>query len=134
MDDQKTPFHKDPIFDAIIATLNGKGGLADQLRPPDQPELVFRNPFLSPTFEKLDADSVTITHPLGGCRIGKDADRGVVDEFGHVFDVSASGKHYEGLYVADASIIPSALGVNPSLTISALALRIGEKIAAEMSA
>jgi cholesterol oxidase len=51
---------------------------------------------------------------------------------GHVFDTSAPGKHFEGLYVADASIIPSALGVNPSLTISALALRIGERIAAEM--
>jgi choline dehydrogenase-like flavoprotein len=132
VDDQK--FHKDPIFDAIVATLNGKGGLADQLRPPDKPELIFRNPFLSPTLEALEADSVTISHPLGGCRIGKDATRGVVDEYGHVFDASAPGKYHDGLYVADASIIPSALGVNPSLTISALALRIGQQIATEMSA
>lgn len=131
----KTPFHKDPIFDAIIATLNREGGLADQLlRPEDKGKRIFRNPFLSPTFEGLEADSVTITHPLGGCRIGKDATRGVVDEHGRVFDASATGKYYDGLYVADAAIIPSALGVNPSLTISALALRIGEQIAAEMSA
>jgi cholesterol oxidase len=134
MGTDKTPFHKDPIFDAILGTLNGKGGLADQLRPRGKPDLVFRNPFLSPTFETLEADSVTITHPLGGCGIGKDATRGVVDEYGRVFDASSPGKYYEGLYVADASIIPAALGVNPSLTISALALRIGEKIAGEMSA
>jgi choline dehydrogenase-like flavoprotein len=70
----------------------------------------------------------------GGCRIGNDATRGVVDEYGHVFDASAPGKYYDGLYVVDASIIPSALGVNPSLTISALALRIGQQIATEMSA
>jgi choline dehydrogenase-like flavoprotein len=132
MDGQQ--FHKDPIFAAIVATLNGNGGLAEQLRPPSRPDLKFRNPFLSPTFEALEADSVTIPHPLGGCRIGKDGNRGVVDEFGHVFDTSAPGKHYEGLYVADASIVPSALGVNPSLTISALALRIGENVAREMSA
>jgi len=34
--------------------------------------------------------------------------------------------------VADGSILPTALGVNPSLTISAIALRIGEQIASEM--
>ena len=40
---------------------------------------------------------------------------------------------YEGLYIADGSIVPTALGVNPSLTISALALRIGDKIIAELA-
>lgn len=129
------PFHKDPIFEAIDKTLNGKGGLAEQLlRQEDQGSRRFENPFLSDTADALAAKSITITHPLGGCRIGRDATRGVVDEFGRVFDASVPGKHYDGLYVADAAIIPSALGVNPSLTISALALRVGERVASDMSA
>ena len=59
---------------------------------------------------------------------------GVVDEFGHVFDKTKSGPlpFYKGLYIADASIIPTALGVNPSLTISALSLRIAKGIADEL--
>src|SRR5262249_15801782 len=73
---------------------------------------------------------VALSHPLGGCRIGSNATKGVVDEYGRVFDTSKSGPRpfYEGLYIADASIIPSALGVNPSLTISALALPISNHI------
>ncbi|MBI1852308.1 MAG: hypothetical protein HYR85_18350 [Planctomycetes bacterium] len=130
----KIPFHKDPIFTAINQTLNGDNGLANQLvRPEDKGKRQFKNPFLSPTAEALEADSVTISHPLGGCRIGKDATSGVVDEFGRVFDQSSlDGRgFYEGLYVADAAIIPTALGVNPSLTISALALRVAERIVVE---
>lgn len=56
---------------------------------------------------------------------------GVVDEYGRVYDVTKHGSQqpfYDGLYIADASVIPSALGVNPSLTISALALRIADKL------
>ncbi len=52
-------------------------------------------------------------HILGGCAIGPDADHGVVDKHGRVYG-------HEGLYVADGSIIPANLGVNPSLTITAL--------------
>src|SRR5205807_1409178 len=121
---------QDPIFKAIDATLNGEGGLADQfLRPEERGKRGFSNPFMGDVAGELAAKSVTISHPLGGCRIGKDANRGAVDEYGHVFDASGPRKYYDGLYVADASIIPAALGVNPSLTISALALRVGERIA-----
>ena len=63
-------------------------------------------------------------HPLGGCNLGNTAADGVVDHRGEVFG-------YRNLYVADAAIIPTALGVNPSRTIGALAERIAAIIIAE---
>jgi cholesterol oxidase len=61
-------------------------------------------------------------HPLGGCSMGASRDEGVVNEYGEVWG-------YPNLYVADGAIIPTALGVNPSATIGALAERIAEHIA-----
>lgn len=55
-------------------------------------------------------------HILGGCGIGANEAEGVVDAQQRVFN-------YPGLYVADASVIPVNLGVNPSLTITAMAER-----------
>jgi cholesterol oxidase len=55
-------------------------------------------------------------HVLGGCPIGLSADDGVVDPQSRVFG-------YDDLYVVDGSIIPANLGVNPSLTITAMAER-----------
>ena len=46
---------------------------------------------------------------------------GVTDEFGEVY-------HYPGLYVSDGSVIPTALSVNPSATISALSERTADHI------
>ena len=55
-------------------------------------------------------------HPLGGCVMAEDPARGVVNEVGEVHG-------YPGLFVADGSVIPTALARNPSATISALAER-----------
>ena len=64
-------------------------------------------------------------HPLGGCPMGDNVDSGVVDHCGRVFDASASdvGAVHDGLFVLDGSIVPTSLGINPSLTIAVLALR-----------
>lgn len=60
-------------------------------------------------------------HPLGGCVMGDSPARGVVNDRGEVYG-------YPGLYVADGAIVPGALAVNPSLTISALAERVAHHI------
>jgi choline dehydrogenase-like flavoprotein len=60
-------------------------------------------------------------HPLGGCRMAASPDLGVTDDRGAVFG-------YEGLFCIDGSIVPSSLGVNPSLTIAALSERCAEKL------
>ncbi len=70
-----------------------------------------------------------------GRRMAKDVEHVVVDEDGRVFDQRKQDqeqKVYEGLYIADGSIIPTVLGINPSLTISALSLRIAENIGKEL--
>lgn len=56
----------------------------------------------------------TTAHILGGCPIGRDATRGVVD-------LNFQVHNYPGMYVVDGSIMPANPGVNPSLTITALA-------------
>jgi cholesterol oxidase len=58
----------------------------------------------------------TTAHILGGVVIGRSPDEGVVDARHHVFG-------YENLLVCDGSVVPANVGVNPSLTITALCER-----------
>ena len=58
----------------------------------------------------------TTAHILGGCVMGDSAKTGVIDSHHRVHG-------YEGLYVMDGSAVSSNPGVNPSLTITALAER-----------
>ncbi|MGW7420969.1 GMC oxidoreductase [Streptomyces sp. NPDC054813] len=58
-------------------------------------------------------------HPLGGCVLGK-----ATDDYGRV-------KGYPKLYVTDGSLVPGNIGVNPFVTITALAERTMERVLAE---
>jgi cholesterol oxidase len=62
-------------------------------------------------------------HVLGGCNIGEDETNGVVD-------VNHEAFNYPGLYIADGSVISANLGVNPSLTITAMTERAMSRIPA----
>lgn len=63
----------------------------------------------------------TTAHILGGAPIGRNAEEGVVNE---CFEVH----NYPGMYIIDGSIMPANPGVNPSLTITALAEYAMDKI------
>jgi cholesterol oxidase len=78
------------------------------------------NPFAMTAF----GGNRIIAHPLGGCAMGETAETGVVAPDGRVFDpsIGPNGIHH-GLYVCDGAAIPSAIGVSPLLTITALAER-----------
>jgi choline dehydrogenase-like flavoprotein len=62
--------------------------------------------------------------------MGKDRNHGVVDNFGRVYKGTGVTvtDFYQDFYVADGGVVPTSLGVNSSLTISALAFRIEENI------
>ncbi|MBK9053612.1 MAG: GMC family oxidoreductase [Chloroflexi bacterium] len=75
------------------------------------------------TINEALLNTPSTAHILGGCGIGRDETVGVVDLNHEVFN-------YPGMYVVDGSVIPANLGVNPSLTITAMAERAMSKIPA----
>ncbi len=70
---------------------------------------------------------ITSGHPMGGCALGGNARRDVVDASGRSWDV-------DGLYVADSSILPTSLGVNPCYTVYALGRYIAGKLIEDIRA
>lgn len=72
-----------------------------------------------------DLELMTV-HLMGTCQMGRDENSGVVNSF---------GEHYgtKGLFIADASVFPTSIGVNPQVTIMALATRTANHIAENMS-
>lgn len=74
--------------------------------------------------------ALTTVHPLGGCAMGDDPATSVVDHLGRVW-ANDDGDLHAGLYVLDGAILPTALGVNPLLTITALAERAMDHLPAK---
>lgn len=86
-----------------------------------------RNPI---SHDLMGNDQITV-HPLGGCCMGEDASTGVVNHKGQVYSSTSGNEVYQDLYVADGAIIPTAIGTNPLLTISAIAERNAKLMASE---
>jgi cholesterol oxidase len=84
----------------------------------------------NPMWSLTPVRTLITAHPLGGCPMGEDQTQGAVNHLGQVFD--ENGNLQPGLYVADAAIIPTSIGVNPFLTISALAERRAEALVREL--
>lgn len=61
-------------------------------------------------------------HLVGGCRMGSDPERGVVDSDHRAWEVP-------NLFIADGSVMPTQGSANPALTIMALASRLAERLA-----
>jgi cholesterol oxidase len=76
------------------------------------------------TYNEVLLNTSSTAHILGGCGIGSGPNNGVIDSSGRVFG-------HEGLYVMDGSMIGANLGVNPSLTITALAEHVCSRIPAK---
>jgi choline dehydrogenase-like flavoprotein len=76
-----------------------------------------------------DPDTVFISaHQMGTCRMSATPSKGVVDPKGRVWEVD------EGLYVADASVFPSASGVNPMVTNMAISEWIARNLIKDLGA
>ena len=61
------------------------------------------------------------SHPMGTCRMGANGADAVVDPRGRVWG-------WDNLFVADASVFPSSLGVNPQVTVMAIGLMVGRAV------
>jgi choline dehydrogenase-like flavoprotein len=69
--------------------------------------------------------ALTSYHPLGTCRMGTDPRTSVVDLDHETHDA-------KGLFLVDGSVVSGPLGVNPQLTIMAVATRAADRIAATL--
>jgi choline dehydrogenase-like flavoprotein len=97
----------------------------------------------APTIERVDRErldriaerpdfkpgklSISAAHLQGGCAMGSGPEDSVTDSYGRVHGVP-------WLYVADSSLFPNSLEINPYLTIMALADRVAETIHKDMNA
>lgn len=83
--------------------------------------------FMRQMLEAADARNLWTEHDtahlMGGCRMGSGDTDSVTNEYGRTWDIP-------NLWICDGSLFPTSGGANPSLTIMAVACRIGDHIAA----
>jgi choline dehydrogenase-like flavoprotein len=92
----------------------------------DRKNIAFAKQTLHNIFEAAGAQDVLVTdryaHLVGGCRMGSDPERSVVDSDHRAWSVP-------NLFIADGSVMPTQGSANPALTIMALASRLAERLA-----
>ncbi|MFY9823020.1 MAG: GMC family oxidoreductase N-terminal domain-containing protein, partial [Thermoanaerobaculia bacterium] len=122
---------------ATAARLHWAAGALELLALHSRPHQLRRGAGLSPAAIDAFCDRLAASpqdrnrspifsaHQLGTCRMGSDRRHAVCDENGQVFGV-------RGLYIGDASAFPASSGVNPMITIMALAHHTAQRIKAGM--
>ncbi len=92
----------------------------------DRKNIAFAERTLHEIFEAGGAQDVLVTdryaHLVGGCRMGSDPERSVVDSEHRAWGVP-------NLFIVDGSVMPTQGSANPALTIMALASRLAERLA-----
>jgi choline dehydrogenase-like flavoprotein len=92
----------------------------------DRRNIAYGKQTLHNIFEAAGAQDVLVTdryaHLVGGCRMGSDPERSVVDADHRAWEVP-------NLFIADGSVMPTQGSANPALTIMALASRLAQRLA-----
>ena len=91
----------------------------------DRANIAFAKRTLHDIFEAAGAQDVLVidryAHLVGGCRMGSDPERSVVDSDHRAWEIP-------NLFIADGSVMPTQGSANPALTIMALASRLAERL------
>jgi choline dehydrogenase-like flavoprotein len=113
-----------PVLLRRMAAIFFAAGAREVYLPIFGAEPIGPNDLASFPFESLKGRHIECSsqHPLGSCHMGVTPETSVVGPDGQSWDV-------RGLYVADGSIFPTSLGVNPQLAVMAMAARIAHRIA-----
>ena len=92
----------------------------------DRKNIAYGKRTLCDIFEAAGAQDLLVidryAHLVGGCRMGSDPERSVVDSDHRAWEVP-------NLFIADGSVMPTQGSANPALTIMALASRLAERLA-----
>lgn len=116
-----------------VLNTNDKTSFIYKIHPSDQVRLNSIRKKLSSVFKsKLKMKiysgekNTLLAHACGTCRMGNNPKNSVVDKNGRSHDII-------NLFIADASVFPTSLGVNPALTIAANALRMAKEMTREVT-
>ena len=116
---------------AVTIDADGREQISVDLQPSEHARLDAAKSFCEKALLAAGAKQICwtgliSTHTQGGCRMGDDPARSVVDRHGESHEV-------KGLFVGDASVMPRTVSVNPSLTVMALATRLAERLELALS-